>query len=321
MVKKIFKVFICLSALSVVTACGSKDSQSSIAPTKTKYMDVVYSDFDKNVNLVDIYLPTNSAYTGKRPLVIYNHGGGWSSNSRKITYLDNAINGFLKAGYAVAKVEYHLDVSHYESDLEVAGEIVPSVQIADETKYPQMIYDIKAAVRYLRANADTYNLDPNNFFFFGDSAGAHLSMLAAATENNPSYEDQTMGYENVSTHINGIISLFGPSLYSLEEQMTQLSMLAVFGKEYTEEQWKHISPYYQLGQSNTFVPTFFAHGEKDNTVPISHSREMEAKVKSILGDDKVETYYHADGTHADSMHFASNEAVKLYREFLKKYTV
>ncbi len=310
--------------LAIVSLCscggsGVASSSSSTSSTGTnKFMDVKYGP-DEKYNLVDIYLPKKDNVPGSYPLVIFSHGGGWSSNDRKLNYLSNLYSGLLRAGFAVARIEYHLCQNH---NVETYEGVVPegdSVSVCDESAFPQMLYDVKAATRFLRANAEKYHFDTNNFFYMGESAGAHLSMLAAATEGKDGFEDKSMGYENVSTKVNAVVSLFGPTLYSLEENMTKLSMLAIFGPNYTEDDWKTSSPYYQV--DNTMCPLFLAHGEKDTTVPISHSKEMETKVKSLIGEDKVETYYFESGTHADSIHFASQEAISNYVSFLNKYTV
>jgi acetyl esterase/lipase len=104
---------------------------------------------------LDLYLPRN--VSGPTPCVISIHGGGWQNGSRSPNGEASDLN---TRGIAVAAISYRL------------SGVAP---------WPAQLHDVKSSIRWLRANASAYNLDPNRFGTWGVSAGAHLSCMAATT--------------------------------------------------------------------------------------------------------------------------------------------
>jgi acetyl esterase/lipase len=102
--------------------------------------------------LLDLLLPSGAA--APVPLVIWIHGGGWSSGSR--TPIPEGPTGLCSRGYAVASLDYRLFPSW---------------------TWPVPLHDVKGAVRWLRAHAGDYNLDPDRFGAWGASAGAQLAAM------------------------------------------------------------------------------------------------------------------------------------------------
>lgn len=111
--------------------------------------------------LLDLLVPDGAA--SPAPLVIWIHGGGWRTGSR--TPMPARITGLCARGYAVAAVDYRFS----------------SVAV-----WPAQIQDVKGAVRWLRANASTYGLDPGRFGAWGDSAGGHLASILGTSGGVPS---------------------------------------------------------------------------------------------------------------------------------------
>jgi acetyl esterase/lipase len=134
---------------------------------------------------LDLYLPPTGA--APFPTVIWIHGGGWSIG-------DKADVGVAKRlvcrGYAVASINYRL---------------------SGAAKFPAQIYDVKAAIRYLRANAAAYNLDANRFASFGSSAGGHLASLAGTSGGVADLEDLSLGNANFSSSVQAAVAWYGPS--------------------------------------------------------------------------------------------------------------
>lgn len=128
------------------------------------------------------------------PVVVWIHGGGWFSGSR--LPIPAGVAALCSRGYAVASVDYRL---------------------SDTALWPAQIQDVKGAVRWLRARAATYNLDPDRFAAWGSSAGAHLaSMLGTAGDQ----ETVTIGNETVdlagdigeiggSSRVQAVVSWYG----------------------------------------------------------------------------------------------------------------
>lgn len=133
----------------------------------------------------DIYLPakTNGA---KTPCVLLVHGGGWRSGDK--TQLGPLAQKLAMAGYATATIEHRLSM---------------------EALYPAAIYDLKEAVRFLRANASLYNIDPDKIISLGFSSGATLASFLGTTGDMPEFEDPHPNYPHVSSKVMAVINIDG----------------------------------------------------------------------------------------------------------------
>jgi acetyl esterase/lipase len=121
------------------------------------------------------------------PVVVWIHGGGWQSG----TY-NNPPPGLaplLEAGFAVASVQYRL-----------SGAAI----------FPAQIHDVKGAVRFLRAHADEYGLDPSRLAAWGGSAGGHLTSLLATSGGVAELEGTTGGNSEFSSRLQAAVDYFGP---------------------------------------------------------------------------------------------------------------
>ena len=129
----------------------------------TGYPDVVYSVLPGYRPLVvDIYTPSGPA--ARRPLVLFIHGGGWNSghtrHSGALANFPQALAMLASEGFVVASLEYRL---------------------TNEAAFPAQLQDARAAIRFLKANAAKYGIDPSRTGVWGGSAGGHLAALAALT--------------------------------------------------------------------------------------------------------------------------------------------
>jgi len=130
---------------------------------------------------LDLYLPKAEK---KLPLIIWVHGGAWLAGNKT----DGVPLDYLTDGYAVASINYRL---------------------SQHAIFPAQIQDCKAAVRWLRTNAQKYNLDPNHFGAWGPSAGGHLvAMLGTTSDVN---EFDVGEYLTVSSRVQAVADYFGPT--------------------------------------------------------------------------------------------------------------
>jgi acetyl esterase/lipase len=137
---------------------------------------------------LDLYLPrANATPSAPYPLVIWIHGGGWILGDKADV---GSVKRLVCRGYAVASINYRL---------------------SGGAKFPAQIFDIKTAIRFLRANASGYNLDANRFAAFGSSAGGHLASLAATSGDVPDLEGVGQGNGAVSSRVQAAVAWFGPS--------------------------------------------------------------------------------------------------------------
>ncbi|QDV72707.1 alpha/beta hydrolase [Botrimarina mediterranea] len=163
---------------------------SSSQPLAPTHNDVVYGaiepdDGGRRALHIDLWLPQASDPT---PLVVWIHGGAWMGGSYNAPPI--GLKQLLDRGFAVASVEYRL-----------SGEAIA----------PAQIHDVKGAVRYLRANAEEYNLDPDAFAAWGSSAGGHLTALLATSGGVADAEGDIGGNLDHSSVIQAAVNYFGPT--------------------------------------------------------------------------------------------------------------
>lgn len=243
-----------------------------VSSIRRKYLDIPYASQSPSQKL-DIYLPGEG--DGPYPTLIFIHGGAFIFGSKRDTQLLHAIDG-INRGYAVVSVEHRL---------------------AFEAQYPSALYDVKAAFRFLRANAATYMLDGNRFASCGDSAGAYYAVMAAATEGNPAFEDYSMGYKAYASNVKAVVSWYG-----VFDIMTQDK--AVKGYGVADPNMPDINKLWLGAQSGeisglmhftnplnfitpSFPPIFAQHGSDDHTVPVIQAHLLEEKVRRICGADRA----------------------------------
>jgi acetyl esterase/lipase len=140
--------------------------------------------------ILDIAVPDPRAFGGRRPVIVYLHAGGWVAGAR--TDLIDAMRAQVDRGYALASVEYRLAT-------------------ATTPAFPGAVWDVKRAIRYLKANARTWNLDPRRVILAGASAGGHLAAFVGATPGEFEPTGLTRDLARVDSTVVGIVDLVGPS--------------------------------------------------------------------------------------------------------------
>lgn len=185
-------------------------------------------------------------------------------------------------------------------------------RLNSEAAYPAQIYDVKGAVRFIRAHAKEYSIDPNRIAVSGTSASAHLALLLATTNNNPAYEGTVGGNTQYSSAVSAVVDYYGPTdLLTMAPEMSASlqsatdaakthdapdaneSILLGFDKpgqgvgvlrklyethNTQSPNWSYVelalqgSPVYQVTPKTP--PMFIAHGGRDTLVPIAQSYRL-----------------------------------------------
>lgn len=245
-----------------------------VTEIRRKFLDIPYAE-ESASQMLDIYLP--AAGDGPFPTIIFVHGGAFILGDKRDNQLLQAIDG-ISRGYAVVSIEYRLGF---------------------EAKYPAAIFDVKAAVRFLRANAPTYKLDGGRFALCGDSAGGHYVVMAAATQGNAAFEDLSMGNASCSSAVEVVASRFGVYDFTFESKMAredppkadpffpdiEMQLLGAHSED--------ISGLMHFTNPLNFIsknlpPIFLEHGTADIIVPVVHSYQLEEKVRTTCGISSVE---------------------------------
>ena len=179
--------FLSLLVLFFVLPCSAQLKEADVSGIKTKYIDLPYATLSESQKL-DIYLPDGK---GPFPVILSIHGGGFMVGDKGDGQVEPMLRG-LKQGYAVVAINYRL-----------SGEAI----------WPAQIYDCKAAVRWIKANAQKYNLDADHIVAWGGSAGGHLSSLLGTSAGVEKLEGAELGNAGQSSRIQAVIDWFGPTRF------------------------------------------------------------------------------------------------------------
>lgn len=172
----------CLTVLAgVARAQTSEPRPSSLPDGATAHRDVAYVPSGHERQRLDLYLPKDGQ---NLPLIINIHGGAFKMGSKE----QGVPLEYLSQGYAVASINYRL---------------------SQHAKYPAQIEDCKAAVRWLRAHAAEYRLDPKRFAASGSSAGGHLAAMLGTTGDTTEFD---VGANlDQSSRVQAVVDYFGPT--------------------------------------------------------------------------------------------------------------
>lgn len=255
-------------------------------------LDVEYGTGGESKLKLDLYLPKGRKKA--TPAIIFIHGGAWKSG--KSSDMKFYCVKFAEKGYVTATVTYRL---------------------MDEAPFPAAVHDVKCAVRWLRANAGKYQVDPERIVASGNSAGGHLSMMIGYSDD-PSLEG-TGGNNNLSSSVCAVVNFYGPTDLTTDfAKKQELVERFVGGKTFEEapDAFKLASPLFHLTRDDP--PTLIFHGTIDSTVPIAQADMLAEKLKE-LGIDYV--YERYDGwPHAMDLAEAVNQrCVYQMEQFFKKY--
>lgn len=160
--------------------------QDILATARNAQRDITYCTVNGVDLKMDIYSPKNA--NGTTPLVVFIHGGGWSSGDKGRGHGMTEFPALLSAGFTVASLNYRL---------------------APEYEFPAMLEDVKCAIRSFRANADKYNIDPDRIGVWGESAGAHLANMIGLTDESAGFD--VGEYLDQSSRVKVVIDMSGPA--------------------------------------------------------------------------------------------------------------
>jgi acetyl esterase/lipase len=233
---------------------------------------------------LDVFVPRGD---GPFPLVIWVHGGGWEGGSKD----GNPAVMLLNQGFAVAGINYRL---------------------SRHDPFPAQIHDCKSAVRYLRANAKKYHLDPDRFGVWGASAGGHLVALLGTAGDVKALEGD-VGTTDGSSRVQAVCNWFGPT------DLLKLSPPAVKNNAVTRLLGGPTGEKRELAVSADPIthvtaddpPFLIMHGTKDTLVPLSQSELLEAALKKAKVECEMLVFKdagHGDGEFRKQLQSDANKA-------------
>jgi acetyl esterase/lipase len=237
--------------LCLMAGCAPARIQADEKNEVRTERDIVFGKGgDKELKL-DLAMPKDG--DGPFPVVICIHGGGWVRNDRQQTH--GTLDVLAARGYVA---------------------VSPSYRLAPDARFPAQIEDVKACVRWLRANAKTYKINPDRIGAIGFSAGAHLACLLGVTDKDDGLEGKG-GSEEQSSRVQCVVSFFGPTDLTVDgwpKAVVDDNLIPLLGGTIKDkpEQYKRASPITYVKKDAP--PFLFFHGDKDKTVSPDQSKTM-----------------------------------------------
>ncbi len=298
-----------IAGLTLLDACKKNNDETTVpsTPVQKEYYDIAYANAS-NAQKLDIFLP--DTIKAQNPVLVWIHGGGWKGGDKSEFRNSNRLTELKKRGYAVVVINYRL---------------------SGEAKFPAQIYDVKAAIRWIKANAAAYKMNPDKIGVWGSSAGGHLSALAGTSGNVTELEDLTQGNSSHSSNVQVVIDWYGPTDFLKMDSMalsqgcassthnsanSPESELIGFQITTRPDLVAKANPITHISSDDP--PFFIEHGLTDCIVPYGQSQLLYDKLIPVLGSQKVKLKLLTATGHGGGL-FSDYVTVKEAIDFLDTY--
>jgi acetyl esterase/lipase len=242
-----------IASLSVIAAFFGP-AAATAAPTVTADIEYATTGAGEPLRL-DLYTPESGAGA---PLIVWVHGGAWENGNKSAMPL----GPIIERGFAVASLDF---------------------SPASKAPFPGQIHEIKAAVRFLRAQAKQYGYDASRIAIAGASSGAHLAAVVGTSNGHEELEGVLGNHRTESSAVHAIVSYFAATnLTTILAQSTPfglgirepaLKRLLGAAPKDNEALAKLASPVFQVDRTDP--PLLLFHGDQDPQMPINQSHELE----------------------------------------------
>ena len=257
--------------------------------------DIVYARAPEQELKLDLYLPANRPEK-PLPLIVWIHGGAWRAGSKD----RNPAARFVAGGYVSASIAYRL---------------------SQTAVFPAQIHDCKAAIRWLRAHAGKYGIDPRRVAVWGSSAGGHLVALLGTSGGVEELEGN-LGHPEQSSRVQAVVDYFGPTTFTAmdaagstmvhDDPQSPESMLIGGPIQERPDLVRRADPIAYVTADDP--PFLIVHGDNDLTVPYNQSELL----AEALAEGGVEHIFHTvkGGAHGRGGEFGSPQLSAMVKEFL-----
>ena len=246
--------------LSAATAGSSAEpAPPPSAPAEIRLVEAItYGTGGGRPLLLDLASPAVPS-AKPRPAVVFIHGGAWANSDRKNGH--PLIKLLAKNGFVAVSIDYRL---------------------SGEAGFPAQLEDSKCAVRFIRAHAADYGIDPKRIGVAGGSAGGHLAALVALIPDDAGLEG-TGGWAGVSSRVSAVVDLYGVSdltaLARTHKLVDAVAKLMRGSLESRPELYRQASPLTWVKRGAP--PFYLAHGDKDDVVPFNQSEQLAAALRAV----------------------------------------
>lgn len=255
------------------------------------YQNVAYASNSKN-EVMDVYKAENA--TGKDPVIVVVHGGGFKFGDQSMPIIQPIIEAGTANGYVVASVDYRK---------------------SGEAAFPAAVGDVKAAVRYLKAHAEEYGIDPDKIVVWGESAGAYLAAITATTPNVDSLNADVSDNLEQDSIVAALVDFYGPIEFAtMDEEFTALGNTASanhtkgsFESDFVGVDDLSANPDKTAAtwwgtykdQTPTDLYAWIQAGTADANVPYTQSEHFAEALSEVIGNDHVQYSVLEGAAHED----------------------
>lgn len=296
------------SVIVVDDAAGTfrpQGADNALAAPAADFANVSYAS-NADAQVMDIYLPENAS--GPSPVIVAVHGGGFAFGSQTMDILWPVIRAGTANGYVVAAIDYRK---------------------SGEAAFPAAAADTKAAVRYLKAHAETYGIDPEKVVIWGESAGAYLSVMTALTPEVAELNGDVKDWADQSSRVAALVDFYGPvefytmddeyaslgtenTTYSTEESFESKFVGQAVGKdkETTYKTWWRT--YEDRLPEDFALRAWIQAGDADASVPYTQSRNLAQGLKEVIGEDNVRFSIIEGADHMDGLFYTDENLSSIF---------
>jgi acetyl esterase/lipase len=278
--------------LSVAVYAQTEKSEQLLLENFKVYRDVVYAAPAGTNLMLNLFVPAKG--DGPFPVIVWIHGGGWKNGSRASC----APLKWNRSEYACVSIDYRL---------------------SGIAQFPAQIEDCKAAIRWLRANAKQYNLDPERIGVWGGSAGGHLVAMLGVTGDVKEFD----AGENLdqSSKVQAVCDFFGP--VDLLSWAKTTGFEATILKDFigglpleVPEKLVRASPLAYVQKGTTYPPFLIVYGDKDIAVPPSQSQLFCDALIRVRAD--AELFLVPGAAHGGPVYYEGEPSAKV-QAFFDRY--
>lgn len=254
--------------------------------------DIEYGRGGDTPLFLDLYTPENRQ--GVLPGILLFFGGSWKYGRKDQL---RVYAQYLAAnGYVVGAVQYRL---------------------REAGQWPNSIQDAKCAVRWMRAHAAEFGIDPGHIGVLGNSAGGYLSLMTAYTAGQPEFEGDG-GWADEDSSVQAVVDIYGPTDFTEPIRRDHNAVVSYMGGRYEEmpERFAKASPILQLSEKSP--PTCVIHGTVDQLVPVTQSDRLVEKLQDFgipYEYSRINGWPHA----MDAAVAVSNHTKSLALHFFNRY--
>lgn len=275
---------------------------------RRKLLDVPYAQ-QSDAQKLDIYLPDFGK--GPLPVIVSIHGGAFMYGNKDDLRQEPMLKGIYH-GYAIVSIDYRL---------------------SGEALFPALIFDCKAAIRFIRAKADIFGFDPDRIGVWGPSAGGYLAAMLGTGSNVPELEDLTMGNGNMSCSVQAVVNWCGPAadFLTMDDEICKNAIGdPMHSNEYSPEsrlmgcRIKDIPDKVRLASPMTYIhkdipPFLIQHGDADPIVPVQQSVRFAEAIAAVAGKERVELDIIKGMGHHCDMRYETDENICRVFSFFDRY--